>query len=273
MSVLAPNWYALQNATAGIRGGAPDPQVVALSGKLGFRIWPVVNATVGSSPVIDTPENRAKVIASIAGLAATYRLAGITLDMESMQPEDRPAFTALVRGLARTLHRAKRRLAVYALRRTRKDVRISAYAYDWPALARAADLLLASGYNEHGQSTGPGPSTTRSGFRALADYAAHISRRKVVPTVGAFGYRWPAGGKRAELVPSGVAETRWPGATPLGLDGRHLATGGDEIYFESAEDLWARERTVRAVRSRWIGLFSLGREPARYWARSRVGRR
>ena len=233
----------------------------------------MVNAKVGSSPIIDTPENRAKVIASIAGLAATYRLAGITLDMESMQPEDRPAFTALVRGLARTLHRAKRRLAVYAMRRTREDVRVSAYAYDWPALARAADLLLASGYNEHGQSTGPGPSTTRSGFRALADYAAHISRRKVVPTMGAFGYRWPAGGKRAELVPSGVAETRWPGATPLGnLDGRHLATGGDQIYFESAEDLWARERTVRAVRSRWIGLFSLGREPARYWARSRVGR-
>lgn len=273
VTVLAPNWYALDTATATISGGAPDPHVMELSRTLGFAVWPVVNATIGRSALISTAAGRAKVLASITGLASRYRLAGVTLDMEEMAPEHRRPFTTLLRKLARELHRQKRRLAVYALRRTRTEVRVSAYAYDWPKLAAAADLLLASGYNEHGQSTGPGPVTTRHGFRQLADYAAHISRRKVAPTMGAFGYRWPAGGGRAELVPSGQAELRWPMAATVGdADGRHLVSGGDQIYYESAEDLWARERTVRAVGSRWIGLFSLGREPARFWPGSTLGR-
>jgi len=271
VSVLAPNWYALDNRTVTIKGGVPDPRVMALSRTLGFAVWPVVNSTIGSSRLIDTADGRAKVVASITALAARHGLAGITLDMESLLPGKREAFTALVRYLSGELHRQGRRLAVYALRRTYTEVRRSAYAYDWPKIAGAADLLLASGYNEHGASTPPGPVTTRHGFRELAEYAARVSRRKVAPVIGAFGYRWPAGGGRAQLIPAGEAETRWPSATLIGsADGRQLVSGGDQIYYESAEDLWARERTVRAVRNRWIALFSLGREPARYWERSKI---
>ena len=91
---------------------------------------------------------------------------------------------------------------------------------------------------------------------------------KVAPTIGAFGYQW-ADGAAGKMISSAAAERRWPVRAEVGsADGRTETTGATRTYFESAEDLWAREQAARRAGARWIGLFSLGREPDRYWERS-----
>jgi hypothetical protein len=73
------------------------------------------------------------------------------------------------------------------------------------------------------------------------------------------------------MVSSAEAERRWPVAAEVGsADGRADTTGSTRTSFESADDLWARERAVRRAGSRWIALFSLGREPERFWERSAI---
>jgi hypothetical protein len=136
------------------------------------------------------------------------------------------------------------------------------------ALARAADLVLASGYNEHSATTAPGPVTTQAGFAALAAYAAATSEAKVAPTMGAFGYRWTGGSAR--MISSADAERRWPAAAEVGSADDRSVPGATPTWYESAEDLWAREQAARRAGTRWIGLFSLGREPERFWERSSV---
>jgi hypothetical protein len=42
------------------------------------------------------------------------------------------------------------------------------------------------------------------------------------------------------------------------------------MFFESADDLWAREREARRAGARRVGLFTLGREPERFWERSAI---
>jgi len=84
VDVLAPNWYTLSPADATIRGGRPNARVTSLSRSLGFAVWPVVNATMGGSALIDTPAGRTRIVERIGALAARYRLAGVTLDMEEM---------------------------------------------------------------------------------------------------------------------------------------------------------------------------------------------
>jgi hypothetical protein len=87
--------------------------------------------------------------------------------------------------------------------------------------------------------------------------------------MGAFGYQWTGGGTR--MLSSADAERRWPVAAEVGsADGREQTTGPTRTFFESADDLWAREQAVRRAGSRWIGLFSLGREPERFWERSAI---
>ena len=119
----------------------------------------------GGSALIDTPAGRTRVVARIGALAARYRLAGVTLDMEEMLPRQRASYSTLVAQLAAALHAKHRKLAIYAVRRTATDVDDGAAAYDWAALARAADLVLASGYNEHSATTAPGPVTTAGRLR------------------------------------------------------------------------------------------------------------
>jgi outer membrane protein OmpA-like peptidoglycan-associated protein len=266
VAVLAPNWYTLSPADAAIHGGRPNARVTKLSRTLGFAVWPVVNATMHGSPLVDTPAGRATIVARIGALAAKYRLAGVTLDMEEMLPRQKASYSALVAQLAAALHAAHRKLAIYAVRRTADDVDDGAAAYDWPELARAADLVLASGYNEHSATTAPGPVTTRAGFAALAAYAAATSRAKVAPTMGAFGYQWT--GATARMISSADAERRWPAPAEVGSADDRSAPGATPTWYESAEDLWAREQAARRAGARWIGLFSLGREPERFWERS-----
>ena len=188
--------------------------------------------------------------------------------MEEMLPRQRAPYSTLVAQLAGALHAAHRKLAVYAVRRTATDVDDGAAAYDWPALARAADLVLASGYNEHSADTSPGPVTTGAGFAAVAQYAAATSQTKVAPAMGAFGYEWAGGGAR--MVSSADAERRWPvAAEPGSADGRH-ATDGPRRRRGSSRPRTCGRASARAAQAgaRWIGLFTLGREPARYWERS-----
>ncbi|HEX2105746.1 MAG TPA: hypothetical protein VHF51_18985 [Solirubrobacteraceae bacterium] len=269
VDVLAPNWYSLSPRSGAVRGGRPDARVMALSRRLRFDVWPVVNATMNGSRLIDSAAGRRRIVRHIVALAARHRLDGVTLDMEEMLPRQQAAFSALVAQLGSELHRAHRKLGVYAVRRTATQVTDSAAAYDWPALARAADLVLASGYNEHAANSTPGPVTTQAGFDRLARYAASVSRTKVAPTLGAFGYRWAGGSGR--MVSSAEAERRWPVRAELGgADGRSRIDGSVRTHFEASEDLWAREQAARRAGARWIGLFTLGREPERFWERSAV---
>ena len=267
VDVLAPNWYTLAPADATIRGGRPNARVTKLSRSLGFAVWPVVNATMRGSALIDTPAGRTQIVQRIGALATRYRLAGVTLDMEEILPRQKASYSTLVAQLAAALHAKHRRLAIYAVRRTVTDVDDGAAAYDWPALAGAADLVLASGYNEHSATTTPGPVATQAGFAALASYAAATSRARVAPTMGAFGYQWTGGAAR--MISSADAERRWPVAAEVGsADGRSAVAGAAQTFFASAEDLWAQEQAARRAGAQWIGLFSLGREPERYWERS-----
>ena len=166
-----------------------------LSRSLGFAVWPVVNATMRGSALIDTPAGRTRIVARIGALAARYRLAGVTLDMEDMLPRKQASYSALVAQLAAALHAERRQLASTPSGAPR-PMSTTAPRPSSPALARAADLVLASGYNEHSATTTPGPVATRTGFAALASYAAATSRARVAPTMGAFGYRWTGGAAR-----------------------------------------------------------------------------
>ena len=270
IDVVAPNWFALGVADGRVIG-APSAGVTALARAEGVGVWPVVNATLGAGALATAPV-RARIAAAIATVAARHRYDGMTLDLEQLPVAESGAFTRLVALVAGRLHADHRRLAVYVPRRTAHGGDPS---YDWGALARSADLLIASGYNEHSAAGPPGPVTTAAGFRRMLEYAAGISRQKVAPAVGAFGYSWPAHGGAGRLI-STVAADAWRRRAHARLYG----AGGDAFFFargrivhyQTAAALAARAGDARDVRMRWLALFSLGREPDAFWSRVRTAR-
>lgn len=271
VSVVAPNWYEADRRLR-VSGGPPRSDVLRLARRNRSGVWPVVNARLGFARVFSRGAQRKRAARALARLAASEGFDGITLDLEEVRPSERRAFSAFVRDLAGRLHRDGRRLAVYVPRRTAVGATRSSAAYDHRSLARHADLVLASGYNEHFAGGEPGPITTARGFRDVVRYAAEVSRSRVAPVLGAFGYSWPPDGGRAELVASYEAQERRRGGRRSGGAVTYRRDGA-RVWYESSAGLAARVRAARRERMRWVGLFSLGREPAGAVARMRVSGR
>lgn len=281
IDVLAPNWYGLDAASGAIDDRAPDPEIVRLARRRHFRLWPVVNAQTDGEPLLASASVRGRLVSAVAATAARHRYPGITLDLEGLLAAQRDDYTTLIRALARRLHGDGRRLAVYVPRPPLGDLPAdpppggrppegSSAAYDWPALARAADLVLASSYNEHWGGGEPGPITTTGGFRSVLARASAVSRRKVVPVLGAFGYDWPGAGGTGRLVSTldAAAHAAVVGARVSRADGgASYSYDGRVVWYQSGGGLRLRAALARKARMRWIGLFSLGREPLSFWRR------
>lgn len=255
IDVIAPNWYTLNIASGDLltplRGDA-DTLLIAARER-GVGVWPTVNARTGGSAAWVAPEVRRRIVASLRAAALSPGVSGVTLDMEDLTADQRAPFRALVRAAAASLHRVHRRLAVYVPR----PGPVAGPAYDWRAIGRAADLLLASGYNEHFAGGLPGPVTTTQGFADIVQRALdRAGARKAVPLLGAFGYRWRPG------VPGQLISTS--DAERLKRQGR-LRANGEVVVYNTTAEMRAQAKAARAAGARWIGLFSLGRESERFW--------
>jgi hypothetical protein len=259
IDVLAPNWHEVDLETGAFSGPGPNLEVSRLARERRVAVWPVVNAR-GGGRFLRERGARGRLADELVALARGQRYDGLTLDFEGLTPSDREGYVALAAAARRRLRARGRRLAVYV---PRPAPSAGDDVYARPRLGRHVDLMLASGYNEHFAGGPPGPVSTRAGFRTVVREAVGHAGRRAVPVVGAFGYRWPGDGGRASLVSSAEAEVLGRRA------GRHapgsFSAGGDRIYYETERAIRARVAAARAGRARWVGLFSLGREPAGLW--------
>jgi spore germination protein YaaH len=262
IDVVAPNWYELAPDSGTLREptGTDRDRLLGVASAHGVRVWPVVNARTGGSRAWEAAAARGRIVDALRTVALAPGASGVTLDMEELSGEQRDAFATLAGEAAAALHAVDRRLAVYVSR--------TGDAYDWEAIARKADLLLAAGYNESYAGSKPGPITTEKGFANVVDRAVDAGGRgKAVPLLGAFGYRWPRTG-RGELIGStdALALRRGTRSRASVADGNERFTLGDDtIVYATAAGLRARWHDAVQARVRWIGLFSLGREPAHFW--------
>jgi spore germination protein YaaH len=265
ISVLAPNWYEVDVDTGELHEPWQREPVLRAAAGAGVPVWPVVNARTGGSAAIEDPLARERLAQAIARIASDRAYAGVTLDVEELLPTQRDAYTAFVQRVAALLKQGRRRLAVYAPRPAAAG---SALAYDLPALASAADLLLVSTYNETSPSGPPGPLDSSAGFESVLRSTAAVSRGKAAPILGAIGYAWPRGGGPGQLLSTIDAHRRWERCrtTRTIADGNaSYGCGGDTVYHSTVAGLRARARAVGGAGFRWVALFSLGREPRSFW--------
>lgn len=251
IDVVAPNWYGLDAASGTLREPWDRRPLLRIAREHGIAVWPAVNSLTGGSRAWESRAARRRIVRALVRVAREHD--GVTLDMEELRPHQRDEFTALVRAVANRV----RRLAVYVPR--------SGAAYDWRAIARHAELLLVSGYNEHWSGSRPGPITTSRGFAHVVDRGLALAGAKAVPLAGAFGYRWPQG-KLISTVDAARMRHE-TGARPRRSDGaERFRADGDTVIYETAAGLRMRVTAARRAGARWVGLFSLGREPASFWS-------
>lgn len=165
-------------AFARARGLAVLPSLLTLSGSLNHRL-------------LTDPAVANRLIDEIVAYVTAEDYAGFDLDLEGIEPGDRPAYSAFVARLGAAL-RARGKLLTLAVPAKTADVTTGwAGAYDYAALGPHADLMTLMTYDYRGPWSGPGSIAPYDWVERVVRFAAsQLPAQKILIGLAFYGYDW-----------------------------------------------------------------------------------
>jgi len=286
IDVLSPAWYDA-NADGSITGYARR-DIIDAARAGGVAIIPlVVNKDVDPAvghAILSDPARRAVLAGNLVNEAKTYGYAGFQLDFEQIPWADRDLLTALVQDCANAFHPAGLNLSIAVIPRLPGDEAASGTlldyfhqwsgAYDFAALAKAADFLSFMTYDEHNGVTPPGPVSGTPWMRAALEF----SMQGVPPEKGTLGlptyyHDWTGVGR---LTSSSYADAMMlaqaHGATPaVDVTEEEMHFGYNafgvhhELWIQSTDTLRRKLPLMYEYGLKGISVWRLGFEDPSFW--------
>jgi cellulose synthase/poly-beta-1,6-N-acetylglucosamine synthase-like glycosyltransferase/peptidoglycan/xylan/chitin deacetylase (PgdA/CDA1 family)/spore germination protein YaaH len=193
MTHLVPEWLILQNGKGDLSDES-DPTVIEIARDAHLPILAVVtNYRNGWQPrdlhaIMTHPDRRANLIDNIYNNLIEHKFAGVNIDLEELPAKDRPAFVLFMQDL-------KAKLSPSGLLVT-EAVPADDQAYDLHRLGEINDFIVPMVYDEHYQSSSPGPIASEDWFyRQIQRLAKVLPPRKTVVGFGNYGYDWVIGSR------------------------------------------------------------------------------
>lgn len=246
-------------------------------------------------PFLNDPAARAHFIDQVNRfLKANPSYRGITLDFQDIPDDAFPGFKALIADLYANLHPGNLRLYI--------STPVDDAQFDLAFIAANSDGLLLMNYDQHQQSTGPGPLAGQDWFvDNLQQVLKTVPKEKVILALGSYGYDWTTAApeapktasrghaKAAKTVPppepkvlnvdSITTQDAWQAASDSGaqieLDpdslNAHFAYDDEDkhvrhqVWFLDAVTVLNQMRAARALGITTFSLWRLGSEDASLW--------
>jgi spore germination protein len=286
IDVLSPAWYDA-NADGSITGYARRDVIDAAHGG-GVAIIPlVVNKDVDpdvAHAILADPARRAALAGNLVNEAKTYGYAGFQLDFEQIPWTDRDLLTALVQDCANAFHPAGLNLSIAVIPRLPGDAAASGTlldyfhqwsgAYDFAALAKAADFLSFMTYDEHNGVTPPGPVSGTPWMRAALDFSMQgVPPEKATIGLPTYYHDWTGIGR---LTSSSYADAmilaQSHGATPAfdpTEEEMHFGYNAygvhHELWIQSTDTLRRKLPLMYEYGLKGISVWRLGFEDPSFW--------
>ncbi|HYM51251.1 MAG TPA: glycosyl hydrolase family 18 protein [Candidatus Limnocylindrales bacterium] len=286
IDMLSPAWYQA-NADGSLSATAYQ-DVIDAAHAHGIQIVPLVqNANVDAGvahAILADPARRLGLAARLVQEAKTYGYAGFQLDFEQVPWTDRDLLTALVQDCAAAFHAASLTLSVAVIPRLPGDAASDGAAldyyhtwsgaYDFAALAQAADFLAFMTYDEHNGITGPGSVSGLPWMRQALEF----SLQGVPPVKATLGlptyYRdWDQSGNiSSSSVADALTLAAESGASPSFdpvEDEMHLAYSWygihHDLWYENGDTIRRKLPLVYEFGLRGISVWRLGFEDPSFW--------
>jgi spore germination protein YaaH len=286
IDVLSPGWYDA-NADGTITGYARR-DVIDAAHAAGVAIIPLVvnkdvDPDVGHTILAD-PERRAALARNLVTEAKTYGYAGFQIDFEQILWTDRDLLTALVQDCSTAFHAAGLNLSIAVIPRLPGDATASGTlldyfrqwsgAYDFAALAKAADFLSFMTYDEHNGVTPPGAVSGTPWMREALEFSMQgVPAEKATLGLPTYYHDWTGVGR---LTSSSYADAMIlahdHGVTPafdateeemhFGYDARGLR---HELWIQSPETLRRKLLLMYEYGMKGISVWRLGFEDPAFW--------
>jgi spore germination protein YaaH len=230
--------------------------------------------------VLTEPALRGAWLRTLTNLAVQNGYDGVNVDFEAGAPTDRAAYTSFVSELAARLHAIGKKIAVDVSAKTADNpTHPRSGLYDYPALARVADVVFVMAWGIHWSTSAPGPIADMPWLQAIVRYVNSLPNRpKYVMGSPMYGMDWPrtsgTGAPATALEYSDVAAL----SARVGVPAAYDATAHEThfAYTDAAgvrHQVWASNagavlERMRLFRSNGygIGVWRLGREDQAMWA-------
>ncbi len=251
-----------------LQDGAPRPAVMPVVDNFDGSIWR--GAELGQ--LLQSPDSRHTLVSDLERYVSQNHTAGLVVDFEEVPEDAQGGLRQLARELASRLHGHGRRLvmAVPAL-----DA-----AYDYADLGRVCDAIVLMNYDQHWETSTPGPIAAQSWYAGnLAKALQAIPADKLIVGIANYAYDWVEGpGKtssRAESVTVQQAlATAQSSAGGLALDPQSL--NPHFSYVDAAQrthrvwllDAVTAHNQIQAAESADVlgtALWRLGSEDPTFW--------
>ena len=286
IDVLSPAWYDA-NADGTITGYARRDVIDAAHAN-GIAIIPlVVNKDVDpdvAHAILADPARRAALANNLVNEAKTYGYAGFQLDFEQIPWTDRDLLTALVQDCAAAFHTAGLNLSIAVIPRLPGDDAASGTlldyfhqwsgAYDFAALAKAADFLSFMTYDEHNGVTPPGPVSGTPWMRRALEFSMQgVPAEKATVGLPTYYHDWTGIGRltSSSYADAMILAQRY-GASPV-LDASeeelhfgYVAYGvHHELWIQSTDTLRRKLPLMYEYGLKGISVWRLGFEDPSFW--------
>jgi spore germination protein len=286
IDVLSPGWYDA-NADGSITGYARR-DIIDAAHAAGVAIIPLVvnkdvDPDVGHAILAD-PARRAALARNLVNEAKTYGYAGFQLDFEQIPWTDRDLLTALVQDCADAFRPAGLNLSVAVIPRLPGDASASGTlldyfrqwsgAYDFAALAKAADFLSFMTYDEHNGVTPPGAVSGTPWIRQALEFSLQgVPPEKATLGLPTYYHDWTGVGR---LTSSSYADAmilaQAHGATPVfdaTEEEMHFAYSAwgvhHELWIQSPDTLRLKLALMYEYGLKGISVWRLGFEDPSFW--------
>jgi len=274
---VCPEWMTVIDGMGNLQIDS-DSRVAKLAATKGIALMPLLTNLVGDTWQPEAVENLAHgpakrqdgFIQDVLAVLRNAKAAGVVVDWQQIDPVYRKDLTAFIDKFADALHDDNKELWLCVQPGQELDY------IDIDALSDNIDRFVAMLFDETSETDPPGPLASRSWFEGWLHVLLDGSDTKQwIITIGSYGYDWPIGGKKAELISFSEAMSRAKDAEIKSVQVQepsyspyfyfHDEETEHGVWFLDAVTFLNQVRAVRDQKAGGFGLYRLGSEDAAIW--------
>lgn len=276
MNVVIPEWFHIDH-TGDTLVTKIDPEVQKLVQDHGVKILPLINNLDISridgtwdgemlNRILTNKNKRERLLHDIVKTIKQYNLQGVNIDFEELKESSIQPMETFQKELYDTLH--KQGLLVT------QDIMPNNDDFNVKDLARYNDYLFLMAYDEHYDTSTPGPISEQEWVEKILDETAKdIPSQKIVLCMAAFGYDWGQNEAAQTLTyETALANARANNAV-IDFDNSsyncdyEYTDGGvkHDVYFMDAAGNYNIMRFADEYGTGGVALWRLGAEDPRLW--------
>ncbi|MFS0869564.1 S-layer homology domain-containing protein [Paenibacillus xylanilyticus] len=190
VNTLVPRWFFL-NSSMQVTDHA-DATLLSWASATDREVWPLLgnrSDPAMTHQMLSSSANRASIVAQVTAYVKKYKLDGINVDFENVQPADREGMTAFVTSLTASLHPLGAVVSVDVSPDLGTDW---TEAFDYAKLGAVSDYMVLMGYEEHWNGDPIAGSVASLPWveRALDTMLSDVVRAKVILALPLYTRDW-----------------------------------------------------------------------------------